>query len=72
MTPTPAASEQKQINAPMTEGERCAAKLKRWQESEEGQRCAAGQASGEYLQNRLYYAYFAGWSDAKLDSKLHT
>lgn len=38
-----------------------------WLASEEGQKCADGTVSGQYLRNRLWSAYWAGytagWSD---------
>jgi len=35
-----------------------------WLDSEEGRMCTEGQATGQYLQNRLWRAYMRGWQDA--------
>lgn len=31
-----------------------------WLESKEGKECIAGQTQGEYLKNRIWYAFMAG------------
>jgi hypothetical protein len=31
-----------------------------WLNSEEGKRCSAGSADGQYLHNRLWFAFMAG------------
>lgn len=31
-----------------------------WARSEQGKRCRSGSASGEYLDNRLWWAFMAG------------
>jgi hypothetical protein len=49
----------------MTEGEKFKAALEEWMSSPEGAKCRAGEASGFYLENRLYRAFDAGWEAAK-------
>ncbi|MBI3828301.1 MAG: hypothetical protein HY291_02215 [Planctomycetes bacterium] len=44
------------------EGRRLELARERWFESEEGQTCAAGTASAQYLKNRLERAFQAGWN----------
>lgn len=39
--------------------------VKAWLESDEGIRCAAGPAEGQYLKNRLWRAFLAGFSSAE-------
>ena len=36
-----------------------------WFESEDGKKCSEGQASGQYLNNRLERAFIAGWDAHK-------
>jgi len=36
--------------------------LDEWNESEEGQGCREGTTYGDYLRNRLYRAFMAGWN----------
>ena len=36
--------------------------LDEWIESEEGQTCSEGTTYGDYLRNRLYRAFMAGWN----------
>lgn len=33
----------------------------KWLESEEGFKCQEGNANGQYLQNRLWHAFMAGY-----------
>lgn len=47
------------------DGRQLAAARDAWLESEEGQTCAAGQAEGQFLRNRLERAFIAGWKAAK-------
>jgi hypothetical protein len=35
-----------------------------WRDGDEGQGSLAGSAAGEYLENRLWAAYIAGWKAA--------
>lgn len=34
--------------------------FEKWEESEEGKRCHTGSADGQYLRNRLWFAFMAG------------
>lgn len=36
--------------------------LDEWLRTSQGQSCAAGKAEGQYMQNRLYWAFMAGWN----------
>lgn len=36
-----------------------------WKKTEEGKRCLAEGAVGKYLENRLWWAYMAGYEAAK-------
>lgn len=38
---------------------------RKWLASKEGKKCTAGSASGEYLENRLWFAFFAGRKSRK-------
>ena len=40
-----------------------------WLKSKEGKTCCQGQASGQYLRNRLVEAFIAGWDTCKLKQK---
>lgn len=35
----------------------------KWKSSEEGKRCLIGSAAGEYLENRLWFAFMAGMTN---------
>lgn len=39
--------------------------LEEWLATEEGKNCAKGKTEGEYLRNRLWWAFMAGWNAAK-------
>lgn len=36
-----------------------------WLKTDLGQRCAAGEAKGEYMKNRLYHAFMDGYAAAE-------
>ena len=36
-----------------------------WLKTPDGITCCCGKTEGEYLRNRLWYAYMAGWNDAR-------
>jgi hypothetical protein len=47
------------------DGKEAAQAWQDWEESETGQRCLAGTATGQYLKNRLWRAFMAGVEAAK-------
>lgn len=44
----------------MTRGELISLAWRNWLASEEGKSCASGEATGQYLENRLHRAFTAG------------
>jgi hypothetical protein len=40
-----------------------------WLESDEGKKCGEGMTSGKYLENRLFYAFVAGWNAREKQEK---
>lgn len=45
----------------MAEKHPAAIALEKWFESDEGKKCCEGTTVGEFLRNRLYRAFMAGW-----------
>jgi hypothetical protein len=41
----------------------------KWLESKEGSECCAGTATGQYLRNRLEWAFIAGWDAREAEQK---
>jgi hypothetical protein len=40
-----------------------------WLTSDDGKKCMNGTAAGEFLENRLWWAYTAGWENALKENR---
>jgi len=40
-----------------------------WLQSDKGKKCCAGQAHGQFLENRLRFAFIAGWTACEQSKK---
>jgi len=49
------------------EGKKLAKARDKWLNSDEGKKCCEGSTSGQYLQNRLKFAFIAGWYAKKVE-----
>jgi len=55
-----AQQEMRERHGAPVSGQEAAMAWNKWRESPDGERCAEGTATGEYLENRLWRAFMAG------------